>query len=142
MNNFEKMISDGLVVDTIHSFQGNEKGIIIISLVESDCNRKIFSDIRILNVAITRAKYKLIIIGSKKLAESKSRTSNGFKRIINSAALSKSKSNSGFVSGNVLETSQNAEIIKKSKNQDKIIDTISELERERKRLGLPLKRQY
>lgn len=141
MNNFEKWIEDGLVVDTIHSFQGNEKGIIIISLVENDCDKKIFSDIRILNVAITRAKYKLIVIGSKKLADAKSKTSRGFQKIISSAAVSQSNSNSGFISGNALQASQNDEIIKNSKKQDKFIDTISDIERERKRLGLPVKKQ-
>ncbi|MBP1909185.1 AAA domain-containing protein [Methanolobus bombayensis] len=142
MINFEKEIDHGLVVDTIHSFQGNEKGIIIISLVEKDCNKKIFSDIRLLNVAITRAKYKLILIGSKQLAGSKS-TSKGFAKIIHfSTTISKSNGNTGFISGNTLKPAKIEELVEESKKQDLMIDTVSEIESERKRLKLPPKKQY
>lgn len=52
-------------VNTIDSFQGQEKDVIYISLTRSNGEQQIgfLSDIRRMNVAMTRAKKKLIIIG-------------------------------------------------------------------------------
>jgi ATP-dependent RNA/DNA helicase IGHMBP2 len=54
-----------LQIHTIDSFQGQEKDIIYISLTRSNSNQQIgfLSDIRRMNVAMTRAKKKLIVIG-------------------------------------------------------------------------------
>jgi ATP-dependent RNA/DNA helicase IGHMBP2 len=54
-----------IFIDTVDGFQGQEKDIIYISLVRSNENCEIgfLSDIRRMNVAMTRAKKKLIIIG-------------------------------------------------------------------------------
>lgn len=54
-----------IAVKTIDGFQGQEKDIICISLVRSNDNKEIgfLSDIRRMNVALTRAKRKLIVIG-------------------------------------------------------------------------------
>lgn len=54
-----------LQIHTIDSFQGQEKDIIYISLTRSNAQQQIgfLSDIRRMNVAMTRAKKKLIIIG-------------------------------------------------------------------------------
>ncbi len=52
-------------INTIDSFQGQERDIVYISLVRSNPKGSIgfLSDIRRINVAITRARKKLVIIG-------------------------------------------------------------------------------
>lgn len=54
-----------ITVNTIDSFQGQERDIIYISLTRSNAEQKIgfLSDIRRMNVAMTRARKKLVIIG-------------------------------------------------------------------------------
>lgn len=54
-----------LDIDTVDSFQGSECDVIIISLVRSNDEQDIgfLKDIRRMNVAITRARRKLVIIG-------------------------------------------------------------------------------
>jgi len=57
--------SQNIQVQTIDSFQGQEKDIIYISLTRSNHDQQIgfLADVRRMNVAMTRAKKKLIIIG-------------------------------------------------------------------------------
>jgi predicted DNA helicase len=54
-----------IVVKTVDGFQGQERTIIYISLVRSNENKEIgfLNDIRRMNVALTRAREKLIVIG-------------------------------------------------------------------------------
>lgn len=56
-----------ITVNTVDGFQGQERDIIFISLVRSNENGEIgfLSDIRRMNVAMTRARMKLFIFGSK-----------------------------------------------------------------------------
>jgi DNA replication ATP-dependent helicase Dna2 len=57
----------GLEVSTIDRFQGRDKPVIIVSFVRSNTKGKVgklLEDFRRLNVAVTRAKYKLIMVGS------------------------------------------------------------------------------
>jgi superfamily I DNA and/or RNA helicase len=54
-----------LSIKTIDGFQGQERDVIYISLVRSNEDKAIgfLSDIRRMNVALTRAKKKLVVIG-------------------------------------------------------------------------------
>ncbi len=54
-----------LTINTIDSFQGQERDVIVISLTRCNQDRNIgfLADVRRMNVAITRARKKLIIIG-------------------------------------------------------------------------------
>jgi superfamily I DNA and/or RNA helicase len=56
---------DGLEIDTVDGFQGREKEAVIISLVRSNTKGEIgfLADTRRMNVALTRARRKLIVIG-------------------------------------------------------------------------------
>jgi superfamily I DNA and/or RNA helicase len=61
----EGLAIDGLEIDTVDGFQGREKEAVVISLVRSNANREIgfLGDTRRMNVALTRARRKLIVIG-------------------------------------------------------------------------------
>lgn len=56
---------DDLEIDTVDGFQGREKEAVVISLVRSNYEGEIgfLGDIRRMNVALTRARRKLIVVG-------------------------------------------------------------------------------
>lgn len=62
----EKLAEPGLEIDSVDGFQGREKEAVIISLVRSNPEGEIgfLSDMRRMNVAMTRARRKLLIIGN------------------------------------------------------------------------------
>lgn len=62
---FLRPFRDNITVNTVDGFQGQERDIIVISLVRANADGSIgfLSDIRRMNVAITRARMKLIILG-------------------------------------------------------------------------------
>jgi ATP-dependent RNA/DNA helicase IGHMBP2 len=70
----QNIISSNIQVQTVDGFQGQEKDVIVISLVRSNEKQEIgfLKDLRRMNVAITRARKKLIVVGdSSTLSASK-----------------------------------------------------------------------
>ncbi len=61
-----KSARSAITINTIDGFQGQERDVIIISLVRSNADGNIgfLNELRRMNVAITRAKMKLIIVGN------------------------------------------------------------------------------
>ncbi len=57
--------AEGLEIDTVDGFQGREKEAVVISLVRSNGEGQIgfLADVRRMNVALTRARRKLIVVG-------------------------------------------------------------------------------
>ena len=58
-------LDDGLEIDTVDGFQGREKDAVIVSLVRSNDFGELgfLAEVRRMNVAITRARKKLIVVG-------------------------------------------------------------------------------
>jgi len=74
---------EGLEIKTVDGFQGREKEAVIVSFVRSNERGEIgfLSDLRRLNVSITRAKRKLVCIGDTTTLE----RSGCYRRLIESA---------------------------------------------------------
>lgn len=68
----KEIIQEDIEIKTIDGFQGREKDIIIISFTRANEEKKIgfLENFRRLNVALTRAKRKLIVVGNSKTLRS------------------------------------------------------------------------
>lgn len=60
-----KIRDKGIEIDSVDGFQGREKDVVFVSLVRSNCEGELgfLADTRRMNVAMTRARRKLIVIG-------------------------------------------------------------------------------
>jgi superfamily I DNA and/or RNA helicase len=67
-----RSILDDYEIDTVDAFQGREKDVVIISFVRSNLENQLgfLKDYRRLNVSISRAKSRLILIGNMDLLRS------------------------------------------------------------------------
>lgn len=65
-----KVVKEGIEVNTVDQYQGRDKSVIVLSFVWTGevKNRRseLLADCRRINVAITRAKHKLVLVGCQK----------------------------------------------------------------------------
>ena len=84
---------EGLEIKTVDGFQGREKEVVIVSFVRSNKSGEVgfLRDLRRLNVSITRAKRKLVLIGDSRTLESEgcykrlielAKARGGYKRLV------------------------------------------------------------
>ena len=82
---FEKDVCRKITVNTVDGFQGQERDMVYISLVRSNESGEIgfLSDERRMNVALTRAKRKLVVIGDSGTIAAKNKFYNDFLDYVN-----------------------------------------------------------
>ncbi|MFC7201601.1 ATP-dependent helicase [Halospeciosus flavus] len=79
-----RMVPEGVAVDTVDRFQGSSKEVILVSFVASgDMESPIFEDYRRLNVALSRAKKALHLVGDEEAL----RTDDFYARMVDWASM-------------------------------------------------------
>ena len=63
--------SETIKIDTVDGFQGKERDVIIFSVTRITGSYRFLADIRRLNVALSRARDKIIIVGNIEYAKEK-----------------------------------------------------------------------
>lgn len=84
-NRFKQLFNSlNVEINTVDAFQGRECDVIIYSVVRSNSNRKIgfLRDKRRLNVALSRARAQLLIVGDVDMMEAPSNTENPFRDVL------------------------------------------------------------
>lgn len=61
--------SDNIKIDTVDGFQGKERDVIIFSITRTNGSYRFLADVRRVNVALSRARDKIIIVGDIKYAD-------------------------------------------------------------------------
>jgi DNA replication ATP-dependent helicase Dna2 len=68
----DRRVPEGVVVDTVDRFQGSSQEVIVVSFVASgDLSGPLFEDERRLNVALSRAKRGLVLVGDREALQSR-----------------------------------------------------------------------
>jgi len=126
VSKLEKSDISGVEVSTLDSFQGMEFDVIIFSFTRSKRGEKVgfLDDARRLNVALSRAKKKLILVGnSKTLMARRSHFDEVFnytKMYRNLVKLSKNEEKGNFIDINNLSVENKFDKAKRHKNQKSI----------------------
>ncbi|WP_188976326.1 ATP-dependent helicase [Halocalculus aciditolerans] len=82
-----RRMPDGVTVDTVDRFQGSSKEVILVSFVATgELDGPIFEDYRRVNVALTRAKRALVLVGDREALE----TDDVYERMVEWASLQSS----------------------------------------------------
>lgn len=66
LQSFNRNDDEQFMVDTVDNFQGDERDIIILSLVRSKPDRSFMTKFNRINVAVSRARCLLVIVGDAK----------------------------------------------------------------------------
>jgi len=66
-----RRVPGGVTVDTVDRFQGSSKEVVVVSFVATqDLDSPIFEDYRRVNVALSRAKKSLVLVGDEEALRS------------------------------------------------------------------------
>ena len=97
---FNRKDEEQFMVDTVDNFQGDERDIIILSLVRSDPSRSFMTKFNRINVAISRARCLLVIVGNAKAFSSLKIELDGKQDYVYRKIVDAAKRNHGYFTAN------------------------------------------